>query len=264
MKKPAFAFLLSNLIMLASCPLLLAQTPEEKGLAIAHKMKATNLGWNDSIASMELVLYDNRGNESLRKLRMKMKEVSDDGDKGLMIFDEPKDVRGTLFLNISHALVPDDQWIYLPSLKRVKRISSKNKSGPFLGSEFAYEDVGSFEVEKYSYTYLGDEACGEHICHMIKQIPLYTDSGYVKMRSWIDTQEFQQRKVEFYDRKDALLKTLTLSDYQIYLDKYWRSHKQTMVNHQTGSRTDLITKTQTFQVGMDDSEFTQRALKRIY
>ena len=134
-----------------------AQTPQEQGLAIAKEADLRDKGFGDSSATMKMILRNRQGDESTREVRVRTLEVDGDGDKSLSIFDSPADVKGTAFLTFSHILKPDDQWLYLPALKRVKRISSKNKSGPFMGSEFAYEDISSDEVEKYTYKYLRDE-----------------------------------------------------------------------------------------------------------
>jgi len=148
--------------LLAALPALApAETPEEKGLAIAQEAERRDLGWESSEATMEMILRNRHGQESTREMRSRSLEVADDGDKSLIIFDHPRDVRGTALLTFSHKTGDDDQWLYLPALKRVKRIASSNKSGPFMGSEFAYEDISSQEVEKYTYKYLRDEPCGE-------------------------------------------------------------------------------------------------------
>ena len=97
---------------------------------------------------MVMTLKNRAGKTSRRIIRIKTLESKGDGDKSLSLFDEPADVKGTSMLTYSHGLKPDDQWLYLPALKRVKRINSRNKSGPFMGSEFAFEDLGSQEVEK--------------------------------------------------------------------------------------------------------------------
>ncbi|MEJ1408739.1 MAG: outer membrane lipoprotein-sorting protein, partial [Candidatus Sedimenticola sp. (ex Thyasira tokunagai)] len=143
--------------LLTSATAIYAETAEEKGLAIAKESKARDIGWSDMQADMKMILRNKQGQESLREIRLKSLELESDGDKSLSIFDKPRDVKGTAFLSFSHPVGADDQWLYLPALKRVKRISSRNKSGPFMGSEFAYEDLTSFEVEKYSYKYIGDE-----------------------------------------------------------------------------------------------------------
>ena len=138
-----------------------AQSPEEKGLEIAMAAKAYDRGFTDFTANMVMTLKNKSGQTSKRLIRIRSLEVEGDGDKSLSIFDEPADVKGTKMLTYSHGLEADDQWLYLPALKKVKRISSRNKSGPFMGSTFAFEDLSSQEVEKYTYKYLRDEACGE-------------------------------------------------------------------------------------------------------
>jgi hypothetical protein len=96
---------------------------------------------------MSMILRNTQGDEVEREVRLKLLENSDDGDKFLTIFEQPLDVKGTAFLSFSHAIEPDDQWMYLPKLSKVKRIRSRNKSGPFMGSEFAFEDMSSFEIK---------------------------------------------------------------------------------------------------------------------
>ena len=118
-----------------------AESPADKGLAIAIEADNRETGWNNSTADLIMTLRNKRGEESIRTLRVKSLEVADDGDKSMTIFDEPKDVRGTALLTFSHKADADDQWLFLPAMKRVKRIASSNKSGPFMGSEFAFEDL---------------------------------------------------------------------------------------------------------------------------
>lgn len=239
-----------------------AETAEEKGYAIAVEADKRNQGWKDTTADMTMVLRNKRGDESIRTLRVKSLEGQDDGDKSLTIFDEPKDVRGTALLTFTHKVEPDDQWLYLPALKRVKRIASRNKSGPFMGSEFAFEDMSSQEVEKYDYKYIKDEACGELTCFVVERFPKDENSGYTRQISWIDQTEYRVQKVEYYDRKESLLKTFTASNYQQYLNQYWRPLENLMVNHQTGKSTTLTWNNYQFQTGLEDNDFTKNSLKR--
>jgi len=244
---------------------LVAQTPQERGLEIAVEADKRDTGWQDSTANMQMVLSNKQGERSERAIRIKSKETAgeDNGDKSLTVFDSPKDVKGTAFLSYSHIVSADDQWLYLPALKRVKRISSSNKSGPFMGSEFAFEDLSSFEVGKYQYEYLGDETISGMQAFKIEYTPTYKHSGYKKMVSWIDQQEYRVIKTEFYDRKGSPLKTLTYSDYKQYLGQYWRSHKMSMVNHQSEKSTDLIWSDYQFKTGLDDASFSRNSLKRV-
>jgi outer membrane lipoprotein-sorting protein len=240
----------------------LAETPAEKGLAIAVEADARDKGFGDSTAGMDMVLRNRQGDESRREVRVRTLEVEGDGDKSLSIFDAPADVKGTAFLTFSHVTGLDDQWLYLPSLKRVKRISSKNKSGPFMGSEFAYEDISSDEVEKYTYLYLRDEACDGMDCFVIERRPVDPDSGYTRQEVWLDKQEYRPQRVVYYDRKNALLKTLTFHEYRQYLDRFWRAQRMEMVNHQTGKSTTLTWDEYRFRTGLTDRDFDQNSLKR--
>ncbi len=242
-----------------------AQTAEEKGLAIAVESDKRDLGWQDSTANMQMILSNKQGESSTREIRLLSKETSgeDNGDKSLTIFDSPRDVKGTAFLSYSHIVSADDQWLYLPALKRVKRISSANKSGPFMGSEFAFEDLSSFEVGKYQYKYLRDETLNGMKTFVLEYYPTYKHSGYKRLVSWIDQAEYRVLKTEFFDRKGASLKTLIYEDYQLYLGQYWRSHKMSMVNHQSDKSTILQWSDYQFKVGLEDSSFNRNSLKRI-
>ena len=237
-------------------------TPEEIGLRIAREARAREEGFGDFAAEQLMVLRNKQGQESRRQLRVQVLEVSDDGDKSLFVFDEPRDVQGTAFLVHAHRENADDQWLYLPALRRVKRISSANRSGSFMGSEFAYEDLTPPEVEKFTYRYLRDEPCAESTCTVTERLPVDTKSNYRRQLVWRDQDQLRVWKVEYYDRKDAHLKTLTLANYAQYLDRYWRAGEMTMVNHLTGKSTVLTWTDYQFQTGLEDNDFTQTGLRR--
>ena len=250
--------ILPSLIPLCS----LAQTPEERGLEIAVEADRRDQGFQDSRADMLMTLRNKQGDESIRYVRVRTLEVEGDGDKSLSIFDKPRDVKGTAFLSFSHPTGIDDQWLYLPALKRVKRISSKNKSGPFMGSEFAYEDISSNEVEKYTYRYTGDEVYDGQDSFILERYPVDKNSGYTRQVVWIDKAEYRVLKIEYYDRKDTLLKTLTNHDFKQYLEQYWRAHRMDMLNHQTGKSTRLDWTNYRFRTGLTDRDFDKNTLKR--
>lgn len=241
-----------------------AKTPEAKGLAIAEAQKAIDKGWGDSQSEMKMILRTPAGNENTRIIEVKSLEVSDDGDKSLMVFNEPLDVQGTSFLSFSHINAPDDQWIYLPALKRVKRIASRNKSGSFMGSEFSYEDLSSFEVSKYDFKYLRDEPCGDKTCYVVESYPKDEYSGYTRLVSWIEKDDFKVQKIDFYDRKKALLKTMKVQDYKLLKDKFWRPVRSVMKNHQTGKSTELIWDDIKLDTGLTEDDFSQNNLRRAY
>jgi hypothetical protein len=235
---------------------------EQQGLDISVESKNRDIGWKDSTADMLMLLRNKQGQESSREIKMKSLEVMGDGDKSLTIFNKPRDVKGTAFLSFSHPVEADEQWLYLPALKRVKRISSRNKSGPFMGSEFAFEDLSSFEVEKYTYKYIGDETINNLDSFMVEQYPVDENSGYTRRIVWVDKAEYRVQKIDFYDRKNSLLKTLTFVGYKKYLDKHWRADEQHMINHQSGKSTELQWSNYQFKTGLKVGDFNRNSLKR--
>jgi len=247
-----------------SFALTLEGSDEEKGLTIAKASKAKSEGWGDSTATMKMTLVNALGQENYRELRILSLEMKNDGDRSLSIFDTPADVRNTKMLTYSHNTAADEQWLYLPALKRVKRISSNSKSGPFMGSEYAFEDLTSFEVEKFRYKYLGEEKAEGHLCYKIEAIPAYEHSGYSKQILWLDQSELRAQKVEYYDRKNALLKTQLFADYTLYEGKFWRAHKSLMRNHQTKKTTLLNWTNMKFNQGLKEADFHQNVLTRVH
>lgn len=237
-------------------------TPEEIGLKIANDASSRDEGFGNFTAQQTMVLRNRHGQESKRQLRVKILEVPEDGDKSLFVFDNPRDVQGTALLIHAHKVPPDDQWLYLPALKRVKRISSSNRSGSFMGSEFAYEDMTAQEVEKFTYRYLREEHCGNLTCTVLERFPVDKESGYSRQLIWYDRDELRVWKVQYYDRKDAHLKTLTLENYKRYLKRYWRADLMTMVNHLSGKSTVMTWTNYQFQTDLDDRDFTKTGLRR--
>ena len=240
-----------------------AATPEETGRQIARDARERDRGFGNFTAGQTMLLRNKQGRESQRRLRVKVLEVEGDGNKTLFVFDEPRDVKGTAFLIHAHKQEADDQWLYLPALKRVKRISSSNRSGSFMGSEFSYEDLGAQELEKFTYRHLRDEPCGDLACTVTEQTPTDKKSGYRRQVVWRDKEELRLWKVEYYDRKDSHLKTLTLEKYEQYLDRYWRAAEMTMVNHLTGKSTVMRWSDYSFGTDLNERDFSKTGLKRV-
>ncbi|MFQ5508541.1 MAG: outer membrane lipoprotein-sorting protein [Leptospirillia bacterium] len=240
-----------------------AETPEERGLAIAMAADAADNGWGDQISSLTMTLTNRHGQTSIRQTHSRTLEVRGDGDKTLIVFDSPKDVQGTALLSFTHKDKTDDQWLFLPALKRTKRISSSNKSGAFMGSEFAYEDISSQEPEKYNHRYLRDEVLDGMECFVVERDPLDPNSGYSRQEIWWDKEHYRPLKIEYYDRKGDHLKTMTQSDFKQY-GRFWRADTFFMENHQTGKTTHLAWTGYKFGNGFTDAEFTQAALKRAH
>lgn len=236
-----------------------AQSPEERGLEIAKAAEQADIGFLSSVVNLKMTLKNKNGQTSERNMTTKTLELIEDGDKSLIVFDSPKDVKGTATMTFTHKIGADDQWLFLPSIQRVKRISSSNKSGPFVGSEFAYEDLSSQEVEKYSYKFL--EESGSLV--IVEQDPVDPKSGYTRrIVTYNKDKGYRMEKVEFYDRKNSLLKTLIYSDYEVYKNKFWRASTFVMTNSQSNKETRLEFSNYNFDANLTDEDFTQVALKR--
>lgn len=218
-------------VLLVALPLL-AQSAEEKGLDLAKRIDAANAGFVGEYAEMEMVLINAHGDETVRKIVTYTKEMDDDGDRTLSTFQWPADVKGTHMLTWSHKDGDDDQWLYLPALKRVKRISSRNKSGAFMGSEFSYEDLGSQEVEEYTYKYLEETDLDGRKTWLLERDPVSEKSGYSKEVVWYDQEMMNPLRVDYYDRKGELLKTSVFEDYEQF-GEFWRVGSITCKNVQT-------------------------------
>lgn len=236
-----------------------------RGLEIAREADRRDSGFGDNESALTMILHAPGGQTSRRSLRIRILEATDlnVGDKSLVVFDEPRDIAGTALLSHTQILSPDDQWIWLPEVARVKRISGANRSGAFMGSEFAYEDLAAPEVAKFSYRYLRDEACGDGLtCHVIERKPLYADSGYSRQEVWIDQAEYRPWKVTFHDRRGDHFKTLEYADFHKY-GNFWRAHRLLMTNHRNGKSTELVASGYRFGVGFTESDFSQASLRRV-
>ncbi len=242
-----------------------ANTPEKQGFEIAARSDRSDLGFGNSRVELRMVLRNAAGQESTRSLVIATLEKPDEsvGDKSLVLFDTPRDIEGTALLSHAKILDPDNQWLYLPALKRVKRISSANKSGPFVGSEFAFEDFTSLELNKYDYRFVGTQNGGGMVYDVLERTPKYENSGYSKQVSYVDQDVYQIRKVEFYDRRGDLLKVLELEDYRQYDNGVWRAHRLAMRNVQTNKETDLLYQDYAFDVGISDRDFVKGRLSRL-
>lgn len=262
MPKAAISLLLPTCLLLFAASFVQAQTPEQRGLEIAREVDARDRGFGDSTSEITMILRDKYGNERPRHIRSRVLEGVEEGDKSIIIFDNPGDVKGTAFLSHTRKTGSDDQWLYLPALKKVKRISSSNKAGSFMNSEFAYEDIASQEVEKYTYTFLRDDQWQDKKVWVNQAVPVDPKSGYSKLEIWIDIERYIPLKIDFYDRAAQLKKTLLLEDYQQYKNRFWRAHKWTMSNHQTGKITILEQKNWVFDNGFSEKDFDNNSLAR--
>ena len=183
-------------------------------------------------------------------------------------FSTPADIRGTAFLQVEHSEGDDDLWIYLPALKKSRRLVASNKKDSFVGSDFSYGDVSLPKVSKYRHTQTRTEQMDGVDCYVIESIPVddtvKANSGYSRKLTWVRSDNFVETKVEYYDEAARLLKTQRVTKPQLVdakLGRYFPLLRE-MTNHQTGHKTTLTVLKLDTNVPTPDELFTTRYIER--
>ena len=214
---------------------------------------------DDMQGELVMTLENNRGEQRIRNL----KQFSMDNgkvEKKIMFFLAPADVKNTSFMNWSYADGrEDDQWIYLPALKRIKRISSDGKSDYFMGSDFTYDDLGDRLPDKDNHKLLKEEAVNGHICYVIESTPKTSGYMYSKTITWVMKEKFLGIKREFYDPKRNLLKTLTIRKFD-KISGIWTILETEMNNVQKKHKTLMKFTNVQYNQGLKDNWFTERTM----
>jgi outer membrane lipoprotein-sorting protein len=234
------------------------ESPQHRGLRIVQEIDRANAGFAGEQWQLTMTLINAHGDAITRQLAGKVKEVASDGDKTVLTFVSPRDVRGTRLLTWSRRKSDDDQWLYMPSFRQVKRLNASNRTGSFMGSEFAYEDFNSPEVERYSYRYLETGKVAGRAVWVIEQYPA-RKSGYSKLIVWYDQQFMNPLRIDYYDHKSRLLKVSHFKEYRRH-GRYWRPRSVHMINKQTGKKTVLAWSQRTIGARMPDEEFAKEYL----
>lgn len=236
-----------------------SETDPSFALELAKKsQKESTGGFDDQVARIDAVISHNSQNLN-RKISIMQKE-SDTGSMSLIVFDEPLDVKNTKLLNHSDKQGNDKQWLYLPKIKRVKRIESNQKNSKFMGSEFTFEDLRSQEVARFNYTFQGKQVYQDETCYLLKRLPRLKTTAYSYQMVFID-QMYRMQKIEYYDQDNSLLKTLDFNKYELLQKKYWRATEMVMKNQHTGDATSLNWKDFLFDQNIDDSKFEPYSLE---
>lgn len=219
----------------------------------------------DAQRELTMILVNSRGSKREREVISYRKKIDDYNDKALLKFLAPGDVAGTGLLTIEHEDRDDDQWLYLPALKRTRRISAADKNDSFMGTEFTYEDMSSLKLDEYNYKLLGQEKLDGIDVAVIEMVPANEErreeSGYSKTVHWVDFDRWVILKSHFYNLKDEHYKTLHSSEINRY-GGIWMPDKLVMENLKTGDSTVLEFDNTKINVGLDDRMFTERYLLR--
>jgi outer membrane lipoprotein-sorting protein len=223
----------------------------------------------DSTAHTTMTLTNRSGKQRIRKTfgTTKLKKNSLD-NKRMTQFLSPTDIKGTVSLLIENSEKDDDIWIYLPSLKKVRRLVSSNKKDSFIGTDFSYGDVIGHKVRDWKHTLVREEKFDDQPCYVIESIPanksVRSDSGYSKRVSWIRKDIFVTVKALAYDEANELIKEFRFSHY-VEVDPErgkWFARDLEAHNVQRDHRTLIRIDDYKVNVGVKDSYFTTRYMKR--
>lgn len=227
---------------------------------VAKKSFEIMSGYKNSISKTTMILKSKTGDENIRKLEIKKLE-GNSGDKSIITFLYPLDIKGTKLLSDEKIGSDDKQWLYLPALKRTKRISSRNKSGSFMASEFSYEDISSQNYKNYTYKGVAKlTSKDEKEYYQITRIPKDKNSGYSKQIVYVDTKSFLASFGEYYDKQNRLLKKVQFLEYQD-INGIQRIKKMNMINVQNGKSSMLIWDEDKIGQSVKKKEFSKRALR---
>jgi len=217
---------------------------------------------------MTMILENQRGQKRVRTIEGWSQEISDDEEHRFSRFLEPADVKDTTLLTFDYDETDDDIWLYLPALKKVKRILSSNKSDYFMGSDFTYEDMENIDLVNWDYKIIGEENIDGVDCYILEAVANNDEerdeTAYSKTVSWIAKTDFLPRKIEYHDKKSRLSKRLTFEDIRptSQSDPRPRAHKLTMENFITKHKTVLIMRELELDVAVDDDLFSQRNMRQ--
>ena len=222
---------------------------------------------DDEQVELQMQLINKRGQKRERRVSWVMKNDAQRNQKGLIRFVAPADVRGTALLSIEHGDREDDQWLYLPALRKSRRISAANKSDSFVGSDFAYEDLGAEELDQHDYRLLREDTLEGTAVYVIEATPnsdqRRQESGYSRREMFVRTDNAAIVRIDYYDRQKELLKVFRAREIQqVPSTKTWRARTIEMVNQKSGHTTVIVYGEFLINKGVSDDTFSIRELER--
>lgn len=247
--------------MVIALPTVIFSQAKVTGLQIVENVYNRPTG-KDQTGKLTMTLINSRGDQRVRVIRQFVKDLGT-MEKKIMFFISPADVRNTSFMNWSYdkAGKDDDQWIFLPALKKIKRISSDSKSDYFMGSDFTYDDLGDRHPENDTHKLLREEKFNDEDCYVIESIPNEEEYMYSRTVTWVIKDKWIGQKKEFYDEDGELLKRLSVKKYE-KIKEYWIIITSEMHNVQKKHTTKMELADLKLDTGIPVNKFTERMMIR--
>ncbi len=258
-----FSLLVFIIVTLAF--LLPVQGTAQSGREIMEKA-LHKTSWKTMQGDVTLILTNSRGEQRVRKIKMYSRKRTEDENDMLMRFIAPPDVRGTAFLIIEHAKGEDERYLYLPALRRVKRIASSGKGGNFMSSDFTYYDIGRPKLDDWTYKRLADTTLNGQACYQIECLPaspqIARDTGYNKIIRWIRKDVLVTIQSHYFDRGNRLWKILTVPEVQ-QIDGVWFQTNMVMKDVQINHQSEMKFENIQVNVKLPPQFFSVRYLTRL-
>ncbi|MEQ9010896.1 outer membrane lipoprotein-sorting protein [Algiphilus sp.] len=236
----------------------------ERGRTIAEEAWARGNGFGSLRAEVEMTIITRSGQQASRRLEIALLEGEGEASKALTRVESPRDVAGTALLTHTDSAGAQQQWLYLPAASRTRRISSENRSGSFMGSEFSFDDFGAQPPSRYNFQYLREASLNGMPCHVIERHPRADRQGHEI--AWLDKERLLLQRVEYYDANGDKTRVLTVEDYKSYPGadgkSYWRATSLRMDNARTDAASVLRWEDIELGAGLDTRDFEVAALPR--
>lgn len=217
----------------------------------------------DFKARVMMKLVSKGGQERVREMTMLRMNFGEAGgnQKYFIYFFQPADVKDMTFMVYKYPAKDDDRWLFVPAINMVRRIAAQDKRSSFVGSDFTYEDVSGRDIEDDTHALTKEEKIGSRDCFVIKSTPKAADVDYSFKLSWIDKVTALPIKEEYYDRRGELYKTFTADEIKD-VKGFPTITKRAMKNLQSGHMTEVTYIKTDYNIGIEDSLFTERFLKQ--
>lgn len=249
-----FIFLVCALL---TVPALAAQ---QSGRDVLNKQKELHKTKTE-VETQKMVLIDKASNKESREIKRYLKETDKDIYKALVIFQDPKDIKGTALLTWQKKGGADDQWLYLPAQGKMQRIAQGGKQNYFMGTDFTYEDLESESIDDSEYTILREEEIEKEPAYVIEAVAKAEkkkDTAYGKRILWITKDKYLTKKVEFYDRQGKLVKVQTNHDWEKVDGTVWRPKQMLMDNLKENHKTAVGVVAREINNKLENQIFTER------
>jgi Outer membrane lipoprotein-sorting protein len=229
---------------------------------VARLMDSDPWGLGGATLSAHATLSDKRG--TIRDLAFSARSRRYDApfSKSVVRFTAPAELAGAGFLQVQNRTGDDERYLFLPELKRSRRISGNLRGSSFMGTDFSFADLDRRDLRESTSKRLADESIGPFACYRLESLPTRADSPYSRVAIWVRIDNSLPLKMDMYDREGVLFKTFTAKEVR-RIDGHWYITKSRMVDHVHSHETELVIDQITPSSSVPDEEFTVRSLEKF-